>query len=58
MVVETAGLAEAEIAEYCRNRGVFIEQVRAWRQACESGIAAGGSDSGPALRHERRRSRR
>jgi len=57
VVVETAGLPEAEMAEYCRKKGLFIEQLRGWRQACEAGIAAGGADSGPALRDERKRSR-
>ena len=30
---------------------------RAWRQACETGIAGGGPDAVPALRGERKRSR-
>jgi transposase-like protein len=34
-VVETAALSEAEVAEYCRKRGVYPEQIRAWRAACE-----------------------
>ena len=58
VVVETAGMSEAELAEYCRKKGVFVEQVRAWRQACESGIAAGAAEGGPALREERKRNRR
>ncbi len=45
--VETAGLAEAELAEYCRKKGLFVEQVRAWRQVCETAIAEGGADGGP-----------
>jgi transposase len=57
VVVETAGLAEAELAEYCRKKGLFVEEVRTWRQACEAGISAGDMDSGPALRDERKRSR-
>lgn len=57
VVVETVGLAEAELAEYCRKKGLYVEQVRAWRQACESGIAAGNAESGPALRDARKRSR-
>lgn len=57
VVVETAGLAQAELAEYCRKKGLFIEQVQAWRQACEAGIAGGAAESAPALREERKRSR-
>lgn len=34
-VLETATLNEAELAEYCRKRGLYPEQVRAWREACE-----------------------
>lgn len=31
VVLETAGLNEAELAEYCRRKGLFIEQITAWR---------------------------
>ncbi len=34
-VVETAALNEAELGEYCRQRGLYPEQVQAWRTACE-----------------------
>jgi len=34
-VLETAALSEAELAEYCRRRGLYPEQIRAWRLACE-----------------------
>jgi len=34
-VLETAALSEAEVAEYCRKRGLYPEQIRAWREACE-----------------------
>ena len=33
--VETAGLSEAERAEYCRKRGLYPDQLHAWRTACE-----------------------
>ena len=35
VVIETAALNEAEPGEYCRKRGLYPEQIRAWRQACE-----------------------
>jgi hypothetical protein len=35
VVLETAGLNEAELAEYCRRKGLFIEQITAWRTACQ-----------------------
>lgn len=34
IVVETASLSEIEMAEYCRSKGLFVEQVEAWRDAC------------------------
>jgi transposase-like protein len=34
-VVETAALNDAELGEYCRKRGLYPEQIRAWRAACE-----------------------
>ncbi|MFO7921555.1 MAG: IS3 family transposase [Nioella sp.] len=34
-VLETAALNEADLAEYCRKRGLFPEQIKTWRVACE-----------------------
>lgn len=34
-VVETAPLNETELSAYCRERGLYPEQVKAWRAACE-----------------------
>jgi transposase len=34
IVVETTTLSEIELAEYCRSKGLFAEQVKAWRDAC------------------------
>ena len=34
-VLETAALNEAELAEYCRQRGLYLKQVRARRKAGE-----------------------
>lgn len=34
IVVETASLSEIELAEYCRSKGLYVEQVEAWRDAC------------------------
>ncbi len=38
VVLETAPLAEAELGEYCRAKGLYPEQVRAWRSTCESAM--------------------
>jgi transposase-like protein len=34
-VLETAALNEADMAEYCRKRGLYPAQIAAWRAACE-----------------------
>lgn len=38
-VLETAAMNEAELSEYCRRRGLYPEQIRAWREACEQANA-------------------
>ena len=35
MVLETAGLNATELSAYCRERGLFPEQVERWRQASQ-----------------------
>ena len=37
VVVETATLSEVDLSHYCREKGLYPEQVRAWRQACIDG---------------------
>ncbi|MGM1050708.1 MAG: IS3 family transposase, partial [Bacillota bacterium] len=34
IVIETATLSEIEIAEYCHSKGLYMEQIQAWRNAC------------------------
>ena len=34
VVIETAALTEAELSAYCRQRGLYPEQVASWRTAC------------------------
>lgn len=41
MVVEAALLNEAELAEYCRKKGLYPEQVKAWRSQAEKAMASG-----------------
>ena len=39
VVVETAALNEMELAEYCRKKGLYPEQVARWREAAILGNA-------------------
>nr|WP_242978104.1 IS3 family transposase [Garciella nitratireducens] len=34
IVVETATLSEADLSEYCRKKGLYPEQVKAWQDNC------------------------
>lgn len=34
IVVETIGMNEAELAEYARKKGLFVEDIELWRDAC------------------------
>lgn len=38
VVIETAPLSETEISKYCRERGLFTEQVQRWKQECLVGF--------------------
>lgn len=38
-VLETAALNETELAEYCRRRGLYPEQIKSWREVCEEANA-------------------
>ena len=39
VVLEAASLNTAELAEYCRRRGIFAEEVIAWRAICSAANA-------------------
>ena len=33
-VLETATLSEHELAEYCREKGLYVEQIKLWKKSC------------------------
>lgn len=47
VVVETAAFTEIELAEYCRSKGLYPDQVKAWRNAAiesqDSSLQAGAA---------------
>ena len=49
VVIETAALNEEELAEYCRQKGLYVEQIARWREAA----AAGAETQRPLSRAER-----
>lgn len=34
VVLETASLSETELAEYCRRKGIYVDDVKTWRNQC------------------------
>lgn len=34
VVVETSSMNETELAEYARKKGLYVEQIRSWKDAC------------------------
>lgn len=58
VVLESASLNAVELADYCRGKGLFVEQVQAWRTACEQANAAREvqtAEHARSLKAERRR---
>jgi transposase-like protein len=40
VVLETAAMSVAELAEYCRRKGLYAEQIAAWRKNCSGANAS------------------
>lgn len=57
-VLEASALNEADLAAYCRERGLYPEQIKAWRQACEAAndwAQASHAKASQASKEERKR---
>jgi transposase-like protein len=57
VVAETLTLSEVELSEYCRKKGLFPEQVKAWKETCLDGHRSSAKSSS-AAREESRRDRK
>jgi transposase-like protein len=57
VVVETALLSEVELNEYCRKKGLFPDQVKAWKETCLEGHRVVAKRS-PAAREETRQDKK
>ena len=61
VVIETAALNEEELAEYCRRKGLYVEQVTRWREAAIAGAETLRPLSGAErreLQQERKKTRK
>lgn len=43
-VIETAVLSEEELSQYCREKGLYPEQVRGWKEASLQGFQRSAED--------------
>lgn len=34
VVIETASLTEEELAEYCRRKGLYVDEIKSWKKQC------------------------
>lgn len=50
VVVETASMNETELAEYARKKGLYVEQIKSWKDAC---LNANGGVAKEAARFNR-----
>lgn len=57
VVAETLTLSEVELSEYCRERGLFPDQVKAWKATCLEGHRPAPKRS-RAAREEARRDKK
>ena len=40
-MTETAGLNEQELSKYCRENGLYVEQIERWREPAIAGTESG-----------------
>jgi transposase-like protein len=43
VIIETASMSETEISQYCREKGLFREQILEWKKNCLGGFQSGES---------------
>ena len=57
VVIETQPMNESQIAEYCRKKGLYPEQIQRWKQECIDGVGNQSSNT-DAFRHARNENKR
>ena len=45
VIIETAPMSETEISQYCREKGLFREQILEWKKDCLGGFQSGESQA-------------
>jgi predicted S18 family serine protease len=55
IVIETATLSEIELAEYCRKKGLYVEQVKSWQDNCMQANGGVAQELASSQRREKER---
>ncbi len=50
IVAETYSMTESELSQYCREKGLFPEQIQSWRSECMQGFKS-SKEQEAELRH-------
>lgn len=53
VIVETAALSEAELSQYCREKGLYPEQLQRWRTDCLTGFKSSKTQDQEARKQAR-----
>jgi transposase-like protein len=60
VVMETYTLAEIELSKYCRENGLYVDEVKAWRSSCiaaNDGVRTNSLDLSDELKEEKKKSK-
>ena len=52
-VLETATMSEYQLAEYCRTKGLFVDQVKSWKKNCVKANLPESTKQGPVAKEIR-----
>jgi len=53
VIIQTAPFSESELSQYCRQNGLFVEQVKAWKEECLSGFQLSAVEKKESKRQKR-----
>ena len=50
VIIEVATLSESELSQYCREKGLYVEQVKRWKHDCLAGFQVSTEQQKQAIR--------
>ena len=51
IVLETASLSENELSEYCRRKGIYVEEIKVWKDQCLNANTASPKEDSVELKN-------